>query len=117
MGFLSFDFGATIMDEISTYFCERPVIIKTVWDEDNADQKFKRCATQDYAFDIWVYGRLGPRACEAIHELQREITKLHTNYRRKIENMWRWEFTKRKAITAKLKKVMEEVDRDKPYFN
>lgn len=75
------------MDEISTCFCERPAIIKTVWGGDNAGRRFRRCATWDCAFIILVDDPLGPRACECIHELQHEIIKLHTDYRRKIEQV------------------------------
>lgn len=98
-------------------FCEKPVLVKNIWGGANAGRRFERCATRDCSYDVWIDDPLGPRACEAIEELQREITELHASYRRKMDRVREWEADKRAAIIAKLREVEVEVGRDEVEFD
>ncbi|XP_074374411.1 uncharacterized protein LOC141714814 [Apium graveolens] len=74
----------------TTCYCDKVVVVKTIWARSNSSQRFKYCATRECHYDVWV-DDLSARACDSIEELVREKKKLHDFSMDNIYRLTMWE--------------------------
>ena len=68
----------------SRCYCDRPVVMKTIWGGRNAGRRMEACVAGDCYYEVWIDEPLSTRARGAIEELVQKNKDLHESYHKKI---------------------------------
>ena len=69
------------------YYCDKPLVIKTIHFGENAGRRYKGCASKDCHYDEWLDAPLCVRGRAVVEELAAENNKLHSYYGRKLDRL------------------------------
>ena len=71
----------------SRCYCDRLVVVKTIWGGRNAGWRFEACGAGDCHYEDWIDEPLSTRARGAIEELVQKNKDLHESYHKKMERI------------------------------
>ena len=86
----------------SRCYCDRPVVMKTIWGGRNAGRRMEACVAGDCYYEVWIDEPLNTRARGALEELMQKNKDLHESYHKKMERVRARQVKRRGAIWAQL---------------
>ena len=92
----------------SRCYCDRPVVMKTIWGGRNAGRRLKACGAGDCYYEVSIDEPLGTLARGAIKELVQKNKDLHECYHKKMERVRARHVKHRGAIWAQLQLIHNE---------
>ena len=93
----------------SRCYCDRPVVMKTIWGGRNAGRRMEACVAGDCYYEVWIDEPLNTRARGALEELMQKNKDLHESYHKKMERVRARQVKRRGAIWAQLQLIHNEL--------
>ena len=115
LGLLEVVDQSVFMEDLEVFcYCDKPLVVKTIYFGENVGRRYKACAAKECHYDEWIDIPLCIRGRAAVEELAAENSRLHSYYGRKLDRLKKESWMKQRSVLSKLKEVHVEIVREDP---
>ena len=96
----------------SKCFCDKTPVLERNWTGFDAGRRYERCPDRECGYDLWLEERFDVRSLRAIRELFALHIRAISFLQSQLEALRANEEKKKASLVAKLREVLEEVEKD-----